>query len=190
MPGHISLPACQGFADQPEQAPPATLSPRLLNELLRGELGLEGLIISDASGMNGLTSRASSEERVVECIRSGIDVYLLPETREDFERLIQAVEQGRLSEDRVRQAARRVLEHLLSPEDDLLVAKAVEHDTVFVNMVALPYMVLGTIRNLTGHLGYWKWRSLHMEHPQVLFTSFGNPYVLHEMPHLPNLLAA
>jgi beta-N-acetylhexosaminidase len=280
MPGHISLPDYQGFADRPEQAPPATLSPRLLNGLLRGELGFEGLIISDASGMIGLTSRASSEERVVECIRSGVDVYLFPETREDFQRLLQAVEQGRLSEVRVRQAARRVLElkarlnlhhdpfgpepsdadkigyqqaaqamaeksitllrgdgrpplelkpgshvltvtighlspysrfrsmadldafdnalrqrgfsveHLLNPEDDLLVAKAAEHDTVFINMVALPYMVLGTMRNLMGHLGYWKWRSLHMEHPQVLFTSFGNPYVLHEMPHLPNLLAA
>ena len=280
MPGHISLPDYQGYADRPEHAPPATLSTRLLNELLRGELGFEGLIISDASGMIGLTSRVSSEERVVQCIESGVDVYLFPETREDFERLIQAVEQGRLAEDRVRQAARRVLElkarlnlhhdpfgprpsaadkgqyqqaargmaeksitvlrgdgrpplglkpgsrvltvtighlspfsrfrsmadldafddelrqrgfsveHLLNPEDDLLLAKAGEHETVFVNLVALPYMVLGTIRNLVGHLGYWKWRSLHMEHPQVLFTSFGNPYVLHEMPHLPNLLAA
>jgi len=279
MPGHISLPDYEGFADRPEQALPATLSPRLLNELLREELGFEGLIISDASGMIGLTSRVSSEERVVQCIKSGVDVYLFPDTREDFERLIQAVEQGRLSEDRVRQAARRVLElkarlnlhrdpfgprpsaadksryqqaaqamaeksitvlrgdgrpplglkpgsrvltvtighlspfsrfrsmpdldafddelrqrgfsveHLLNPEDDLLVAKAAEHETVFINLVALPYMVLGTIRNLVGHLGYWKWRSLHMEHPQVLFTSFGNPYVLHEMPHLPHLLA-
>jgi beta-N-acetylhexosaminidase len=280
MPGHISLPDYEGFADRPEQAPPATLSPRLLNDLLRGELGFEGLIISDASAMIGLTSRVSGEERVVQCIKSGVDVYLFPETLEDFERLMQAVEQGRLAEDRVRQAARRVLElkarlnlhrdpfgprpsaadksryqqaaqamaeksitvlrddghpplglkpgsrvltvtighlspysrfrsmhdlnafddalrqrgfsveHLLNPEDDLLLAKAAEHETVFVNLVALPYMVLGTIRNLVGHLGYWKWRSLHMEHPQVLFTSFGNPYVLHEMPHLPNLLAA
>jgi beta-N-acetylhexosaminidase len=280
MPGHISLPDYQGFADRPEHAPPATLSPKLLEELLRGELGFEGLIISDATGMIGLASRVSSEERVVQCIKSGIDVYLFPETREDYQRLIRAVERGRLSEDRVRQAARRVLElkarlnlhrdpfgprpsaadksryqqaaramaeksitvlrgdgrpplglkpgsrvltvtighlspfsrfrsmpdldafddelrqrgfgveHLLNPDDDLLVAKAAEHETVFINMVALPYMVLGTIRNLVGHLGYWKWRSLHMEHPQVLFTSLGNPYVLHEMPHLPNLLAA
>lgn len=29
-----------------------------------------------------------------------------------------------------------------------------------------------------------------MDHPQVCYTAFGNPYVLHEMPHLPNLLAA
>ncbi len=280
MPGHISLPDYQGFADRPEEAPPATLSPKLLIDLLRTELGFEGLLISDASGMIGLASRVSSEERVVQCIKSGLDVYLFPETLKDFERLIQAVEQGRLSEERVRQAARRVLEmkarlnlhrdpfgpkpsptdksgyqqaaqtmadksitilrsdgrpplnlkpgsrvltvtigqpspfnkfmpqldlnafddqlrqrgfqveHLLNPEDDLLLEKTGEYDVVFLNLLTLPYMVLGTIRNLVGHLGHWSWRSLFTDYPHVLFTSFGNPYVLHEMPHLPNLLAA
>jgi beta-N-acetylhexosaminidase len=280
MPGHISLPDYQGFADWPEEAPPATLSPKLLIGLLRTELGFEGLLVSDASGMIGIASRVSSEERVVQCIKSGVDVYLFPDTLQDFERLLQAVEQGRLSEERVWQAAQRVLEvkarlnlhrdpfgtkpsaadksryqqaaqtmadksmtvlrrdgrpplelepgsrvltvtigqlspfnrfmpqvdldafddelrhrgfqveHLLNPEDDLLLAKAAEHDVVFLNLMALPYMVLGTIRNLVGHLGHWNWRSLFVDHPQVLFTSFGNPYVLHEMPHLPNLLAA
>jgi beta-N-acetylhexosaminidase len=280
MPGHISLPDYQGYADQPEEAPPATLSAQLLNELLRAELGFDGLLVSDASGMIGIASRVSGEERVVRCIESGLDVYLFPQTRQDFERLIQAVEKGRLSEERVRQAARRVLElkarlnlhrdpfgpepsavdkssyrqaaqamadksitvvrrddhlplelepgsrvltvtigqvspfsrfgsqpelnafdrelrqhgfqveHLVNPGDDLLLAKASESDVVFLNLVALPYMTLGTIRNLVGHLGYWAWRSLFVEHPHVLVTSFGNPYVLHEMPHLPNLLLA
>jgi hypothetical protein len=49
---------------------------------------------------------------------------------------------------------------------------------------------MGSIHNLVGHLGYWRWRSLFIDHPQVYYTSFGNPYILHEMPHLPNLLAA
>ena len=47
-----------------------------------------------------------------------------------------------------------------------------------------------TALTLVGHLGYWRWRSLFIDHPQVYYTSFGNPYVLHEMPHLPNLLVA
>lgn len=280
MPGHISLPDYQGYADQPEQAPPATLSPKLLNELLRAELGFEGLLVSDAAGMIGIATRMGVDERVVQCIQSGLDVYLYSEPVQDFERLIAAVERGRLSEERVLQAARRVLEmkarlglhrgpfgpkpsdaekseyrqaaqvmadksitvlrsdgrpplklapgsrvltvtiaplssrpglaprpeleafddelrqrgfqveHLLNPSDDLLLTKAAEHDTVFLNLMVLPYMVMGTIRNLVGHIGQWKWRSLFMEHPRVAFTSFGNPYVLHEMPHLPNLLAA
>jgi beta-N-acetylhexosaminidase len=280
MPGHISLPDYQGFADEPEAAPPATLSPKLLIDLLRGELGYTGLLISDASAMIGLTSRLASQERAVQSIKAGLDVYLFPDTLADFARLIQAVAQGRLAEERVREAARRVLEmkarlnlhrdpfgpepspadksafqhaaqsiadksitilrrdgrpplrlapgsrvltvtigqlspfnkfmpqldltafddelrrrgyqveHLLNPEDDLLLAKAAEYDTVFLNLMALPYMVLGTIRNLVGHLGYWDWRSFFVDHPQVLVTSFGNPYVLYEMPHLPNLLVA
>lgn len=280
MPGHISLPDYQGFADSPADAPPATLSSKLLIDLLRNELGFVGLIISDASGMIGLSTRVPSSERAVECIKAGCDVYLFPETEQDYERLLAAVEADRLSEERVRDAARRVLElkarlnlhidpfgpkpsetdtaryqqaaqsmadksitllrddgqlpiqlepgsrvltvtigamsqfnrfmpqrelatfdeelrqrgfrveHLLNPGDDELLAKSGESDVVFVNLLMLPYMVLGTIHNLVGHLGHWRWRSLFIDHPRVCYTSFGNPYVLHEMPHLPNLLAA
>jgi beta-N-acetylhexosaminidase len=280
MPGHISLPDYQGFADRPEEAPPATLSPKLLIDLLRTELGFDGLLISDASGMIGLSSRLPSHERAVQSIKSGLDVYLFPETLKDYERLLQAVKDGRLSEERVRDAVRRVLtlkarlnlhrdpfgpqpsaddisayrkaaqdmadksitilrsdgrpplqlasgsrvltvtigqlspfnkfmpqldlavfddelrqrgfvvDHLINPEDDLLLARAAEYDAVFLNLMALPYMVLGTVRNVVGHLGHWAWRWLWADHSNVLVTSFGNPYVLHEMPHLPNLLAA
>src|SRR5262249_32624720 len=106
----ISLPDYQGFADRPVDAPPATLSSKLLIDLLRTELGFAGLIISDATGMIGLTTRVSTAERVVECIKAGCDVYLFPETIQDYERLLQAVKDGRLSEERVWDAARRVLE--------------------------------------------------------------------------------
>jgi len=279
MPGHISLPAYQGYADRPVDAPPATLDAKLLNGLLRKELGFDGLIISDASGMIGLTTRVPTDQRVVECIKAGCDVYLFPETIDDYERLLGAVKDGRLSEERVRAAARRVLElkarlnlhvdpfgpeptaadissyqqtaqaladksmtvlrgadelpmdlqpggrvltvtigansqfnrfmplrelpvvdaelqgrgyqveHLFNPGDEELLEKAGEADVVFMNLLMLPYMVMGSIHNLVGHLGHWRWRSLFMDHPRVRYTAFGNPYVLHELPHLPNLLA-
>jgi hypothetical protein len=92
-------------------------------------------------------------------------------------------------DDELRQRGIQV-EHLLNPEDDLLLAKVAENEVVFLNLVSLPYMLMGAIRNYVGHLGHWKWRSLFADHPKVFFTSFGNPYVLHEMPHLPNLMAA
>ena len=110
MPGHISLPDYQGFTDHPVDAPPATLDTKLLNDLLRKELGFDGLIISDASGMIGMTTRVPSNTRVVECIKAGCDVYLFPETLEEYGYLLDAVKEGRLSEERVRDAARRVLE--------------------------------------------------------------------------------
>lgn len=279
MPGHISLPDYQGFADRPVDAPPATLDSKLLIDLLRKELGFDGLIISDASGMIGMTTRVPSNRRVVEAIKAGCDVYLFPETVEEYGYLLQAVKEGSLPEARVWDAARRVLElkarlnlhldpfgpepsqanldahqqtaqtiadksisllrgddqlpiepaagsrvltvtvgavsqfsrfrpqpeleafdaalvargfqveHLLNPGDDELLAKASEADVVFMNLLMVPYMVLGTIQNHVGHLGYWRWRSLFIDHPRVCHTAFGTPYVLHEMPHLPNLLA-
>lgn len=280
MPGHISLPDYQGYRDKPEQAPPASLSRKLLHDLLRTELGFQGAIMSDASRMIGIASRINEDERVGACIQAGMDVYLFADAVKDHARLLQAVADGKLSEERVRQAARRVLElkarlnlhidpfgpqpteddkasyrqaaqamadksitvlrsdgrppvdltpdsrvltvtiaplnprakaapqpeldafdealrergfpvtHLLNPDDDLLSAKVAEHDVIFLNLMVLPYMMMGTIRNLVGGIGHWRWRSLFVEHPNVLTTSFGNPYVLHEMPHLPNLVAA
>lgn len=57
MPGHISLPDYQGFADDPAAAPLAITSRKLLIDLLRGELGYQGLIVSDSMTMIYITSR-------------------------------------------------------------------------------------------------------------------------------------
>lgn len=110
MPGHISLPDYQGYAEDPESAMPATFSRKLLVDLLRQELGFEGLIVSDNASMMGITTRAPADERVVKAIASGIDVYLNADPDLDYDRLLNAVRDGRLDEERVRQAARRVLE--------------------------------------------------------------------------------
>jgi beta-N-acetylhexosaminidase len=110
MPGHISLPDYQGYRERPEAAPPATLSPALLIDLLRQELGFEGMIVSDNAGMIGLTIHTNPEDQIVSSIAAGIDLYLNADPDHDFDRLLQAVRDGRLSEERVQQAARRVLE--------------------------------------------------------------------------------
>ncbi|MCA9883243.1 MAG: hypothetical protein KC708_09745 [Anaerolineae bacterium] len=110
MPGHIGLPDYQGYRDHPDDAPPATLDPKLLQELLREELGFDGLIVSDASPMNGLATRLPPERRVVESIKSGIDIYLFPNTVEDYRHIVEAAHSGDLPEARLRDAARRVLE--------------------------------------------------------------------------------
>jgi beta-N-acetylhexosaminidase len=89
---------------------PATFSRKLLVDLLRQELGCEGMIVSDNASMMGITTRASADERIVKAIASGIDVYLNADPDLDYGRLLQAVRDGRLSEERVRHAARRVLE--------------------------------------------------------------------------------
>ena len=110
MPGHISLPDYQGYQDRPEAAPPATLSPKLLVDLLRQELGFEGMIVSDNANMIGLRIRTNPEDQIVASIAAGIDMYLNADPDRDFDRLRQGVRDGRVSEERIQDATRRVLE--------------------------------------------------------------------------------
>lgn len=110
MPGHISLPDYQGYQERPEAAPPATLSPKLLVDLLRQELGFEGMIVSDNANMIGLRIRTNPEDQIVTSIAAGIDMYLNADPDRDFDRLLQGVRDGRVSEERIQDATRRVLE--------------------------------------------------------------------------------
>jgi len=110
MTGHIALPHFQNKASDPWSALPATLSPELQRDLLRGELGFEGVIVSDANVMVGIASRVSADEMVVRNILSGGDVFLFGDPRQEFGRLKKAVSERRLSEDRVVESVRRVLE--------------------------------------------------------------------------------
>jgi beta-N-acetylhexosaminidase len=110
MTGHVALPDYEGLNDRPSAALPATLSLRVQSDLLRGELGFTGVIVSDAAPMVGMASRVRAEEQALQFILAGGDVYLFADPRRDFARLMQAVRDGRLTEARVRASARRVLE--------------------------------------------------------------------------------
>lgn len=110
MPGHISLPDYQGYRDHPDAAPPATLSRKLLIDLLRQEMGYEGLIVSDNASMIGLTCHADADDLIVEAIASGIDIYLNADPEHDFDRLLRGVHSGRIAEAQIYASARRVLE--------------------------------------------------------------------------------
>ena len=116
MPGHIALPAWDpGNHDDISAAPPATLSRRLLTDLLRGELGFDGLIVSDASFMGGVTSWGGRDVVVPGMINAGNDQVLFCEPRIDFDALKRAVEQEVVPMQRIDEAVRRVLQfkHLL-----------------------------------------------------------------------------
>ncbi len=110
MTGHVALPDYEGLSDRPSCALPATLSLRVQADLLRGELGFAGVIVSDAAVMAGMASRVRAEDLALRFILAGGDVLLFADPRRDFARLMQAVRDGRLTEPRVRDSARRVLE--------------------------------------------------------------------------------
>ncbi len=105
MSGHIALPGRQGAGRTP-----ATLSRQLNLRLLREELGFNGVILSDASSMAGLTTQAPREELVPQVIANGCDLLLFPVDPEvDLDYLVRAVAAKRLPAERVDEAVLRVL---------------------------------------------------------------------------------
>ncbi|MGV8831501.1 MAG: glycoside hydrolase family 3 protein [Devosia sp.] len=113
MSAHIALPAYVLALDPDAGAQayrPASLS-RVLNEdLLRRELGFNGLIVSDATAMAGLGDWGSRDQTLPEVVIAGCDVILFSDDpNADLMRLVKAVADGRLSQERVDEAVTRVL---------------------------------------------------------------------------------
>jgi len=89
---------------------PASLSFRILTEYLRQELGFEGLIVTDAMDMGGVTALYEPEEAAVRAVQAGVDMVLLsPKPKEAIEALVGAVSSGVLSEQRLDDSVRRIL---------------------------------------------------------------------------------
>ena len=110
MIGHIALPAYDGEVDRRGAYRPATVSKKLLTDLLRNELGFEGLIVTDDMNMGGVTGYYQKSKAVVESVKAGCDVVLFPTLPDDYHALVEAVKSGDLPEERVNDAAHRLLE--------------------------------------------------------------------------------
>jgi beta-N-acetylhexosaminidase len=106
MTGHLSVPALE-----PDPNTPATLSPKILQGLLRKELGFQGLIVTDAMDMGGITVRFAPGEAAVRAIAAGVDCVLMPPVPDAaFEALQGAVKSGRISKERLDESVRRILQ--------------------------------------------------------------------------------
>ncbi len=106
MTAHVSVPEVLG-----PDAPPATFSREFMTDLLQGEMGFEGLVVTDALRMGAITERYGGGEAAVLAVEAGADVVLVPESVSGaVEALVEAVESGRLGEDRLRRSARKILE--------------------------------------------------------------------------------
>ncbi|MDA2913205.1 glycoside hydrolase family 3 protein [Acidobacteriia bacterium AH_259_A11_L15] len=106
MPGHIAVPTLE-----PNGQVPATFSPVLLTDMLRGELGFRGLIVSDGLTMNAIADNFTPGEAAVRAVEAGIDILLVPADPEAVLNAVeQAVEAGTLTEARIDESVRRILE--------------------------------------------------------------------------------
>lgn len=89
---------------------PSTLSGIIVREKLRGELGYEGLIVTDGMGMGAISKNYTSSEAAIASIQAGVDVVLLPARyMEAFDAVVSAVQQGIISEERIDESVRRIL---------------------------------------------------------------------------------
>lgn len=86
MSAHLALPAIDGAP-----APPATLSPAILNGLLRQEMGFSGVIVSDAMDMGAITQGEQLGANAVRAAAAGIDLLLLTADPGDQQRVFNAL---------------------------------------------------------------------------------------------------
>ncbi len=113
MAGHIMMPKYAKAINpdlQEEDMMPATLSPELMKGLLRGKLGFNGMVVTDASHMVGMTDRMTRKEMLPRCINAGCDMFLFfNDPEEDFETMLTAYKDGTISEERMQEALTRIL---------------------------------------------------------------------------------
>lgn len=104
MTAHIAVPNVTG------SSVPSTMSPVVLQDKLRGELGYQNIIITDAMEMGAITQQYTNAQAAVGCIKAGVDIVLGPQMfTEAFDAVVKAVEDGTISQQRIDESVRRIL---------------------------------------------------------------------------------
>ena len=92
-----------------EEALPSSLSKVVITDILREELGFQGIIITDALDMSAITEYYTSEEASVMAIEAGADMLLMPDDfNAAYEAVLAAVEDGTISEERIDESLERI----------------------------------------------------------------------------------
>jgi beta-glucosidase-like glycosyl hydrolase len=137
--GHGENPYGTAASEVPAEGTlPATISPAIVTGLLRKELGFDGLVVSDAFDMGGITEHFDAGEAAVRAIEAGEDQILLSaNTEAAIAGVKAAVRSGRLTEARIDQSVRRILaakafigQPSADPDEIFQVVDAKEHRNV------------------------------------------------------------
>lgn len=104
MIAHVSLP------NVTSDGLPASLSKELITGKLRGELGYEGVILTDSLGMNAIKKHYTPGEAAVMAFNAGNDIILMPaEFFKAYDGVLEAVRNGVISESRLDESVLRIL---------------------------------------------------------------------------------
>lgn len=104
MVGHLQVP--QVISDDT----PSSLSSVMITDILRTELGYDGMVITDSLSMEAITKYYTSEEAALMCIQAGADMILMPEHFTDaYQGILDAVQEGVITENRIDESLCRIL---------------------------------------------------------------------------------
>lgn len=113
MAGHIALPNYQKYLVkglEDKDVLPATLASELIQDLLKEKLNFNGLVITDASHMLGMTSSMQRKDYVPKAIAAGCDMFLFfNDIDEDFNYMLNGYKNGVITKERLHDALRRIL---------------------------------------------------------------------------------
>ncbi|RIO51567.1 glycoside hydrolase family 3 protein [Staphylococcus pasteuri] len=113
MSGHIALPHYSkklNPALNDEDILPATLSKELITDLLKDDLNFNGLVVTDASHMLGMTAAMKREDYVPQAIAAGCDMFLFfNDIEEDFNFMLNGYKNGVITDERLNDAVRRII---------------------------------------------------------------------------------
>ena len=113
MGGHILMPEYMAEINPditPDTIMPGTLCKEIMTDLLRGELGFNGMVVTDASHMVGMTNRMKRMDMLPAAINAGCDMFLFfNDPQEDFDTMLSAYNTGIISEERMVEALTRIL---------------------------------------------------------------------------------
>lgn len=105
MVSHIAAPNVTG------DNTPATLSHMLITDILRNDLGFDGMVITDALNMGAITEQYGSANAAVSALNAGADMLLMPaDFQSAYEGVLDAVADGTVTEERIDESVARILE--------------------------------------------------------------------------------
>lgn len=104
MVGHIAAPKVTG------DKKPASLSKVLVTDVLREQMGYDGIVITDAMNMGAITDKYNSDTAAVAAVQAGVDMILMPANySKAYNSVLQAVKNGKISEERIDESVMRIV---------------------------------------------------------------------------------
>ena len=104
MAGHISLPNVIG------DDTPASLSYKMLSEILRDQMDYNGIIITDAMNMGAISQTYTASDAAVKAIQAGVDIILMPDDfTAAYQGILDAVDNHIIPEDKINDTVSRIL---------------------------------------------------------------------------------